>query len=351
MKSKIRKAAVLLLLAVIVSACNNPRTSIISLFTSEKVIDHHTVIELADDEFLGFVFSMSLANNSLIVRERDRSEFYSIIDIRDNTVRRFGTRGQGPNELIFPTCFSILNDSIATFSDVSLSALFEVNYTGDLLPRRILEFNRDYQIRSIIPVSATRYIALGNFEEGRYLLMDETGRKLSFHFNFPTPRAGTNLATPMLQFLAFQGSLIRRPSGYAFFFAGRTSEILEIIEVDKDDNLKKIFSFHGEMAHLVTSGDGRTSGSVGIRQNSKKRFVSASATDNYIYLLYSGKEIRDYLCNAVRSNRLLVLDWQGNPVTKLLLDIEVNQIAVSENDEYLFAYANDLGKLVRFELR
>jgi len=231
---------------------------------------------------------------------------------------------------------------------VQANALYYFKRENDFLPQKKLSFGQDRSVGiiSMVPVSTERYIAMGVFEEGRYLLLGQHGEKISFNFDFPAPTDGTRFTTPVQQFSAFRGILQGRPNRNAFFFAAMTSEIFEIMEVDKNDNLHKIFSFHGEMARFVLDGGG-----VATRRESKIVFSSAASTNNYIYLLYSNKAIGDNINNAFHSNQVLVFDWSGNPVTRLLLDIEVSQIAVSENDEYLFAYANELEKLVRFDLR
>ncbi len=50
--------------------------------------------------------------------------------------------------------------------------------------------------------------------------------------------------------------------------------------------------------------------------------------------------------------RVLVYDWEGNPVNMLELDQEINMLAVNEDDNYLIGYLDD-GKanLFRFDLK
>jgi hypothetical protein len=351
MNHKIKYIVSLFLMIVTVS-CGYERTNIKSSFKSEKEI-RHTVVELANGEFLSRVLHLDLAGDNLIVDDYNSETFFAIINTNDNTLyRRFGYLGQGPNELMkTPANTTVINDSIMTvFNSNQNSSLFHINYKGDFLPQKKIEFNKNDKVRVVIPVSSTRYISLGHFEEGRYLLLDENGEKLSFNFDYPSTDNNAELSTPMFKFLAFQGELIRKPRGGAFLFAGHDSEIFEIIEIDEDDNLKKVFSYHGEIAQFSPSGDGYTRGSVGKKPGSKIFLINATCSDNYIYLLYSNKVIANDPDNAYRSNNVLVFDWEGNPVTSLLLDIEVNRIAVDENDSYMYAYSDGTEQLVKFEL-
>ena len=337
---------------LLLPSCNNNirQGGIESLFKSERMLQH-TEIQLTNDEFLGLVLQLKLLDNDLIVHEHGRAYSFSIIDINSSTLySRFARFGQGPNEVL-PRLddLTVFDGNTITAFSVQANALYSFSRKNDFLPKRKIDFGQDRSIgiTNMIPISSDRYIAMGVFEEGRYLFLGENGEKISFNFDFPIPTDGTRFTSPIQQVVAFQGILQGRPNRNAFFFAAMTSEVFEIMEIDNDNNLRQVFSFHGEIARFVLEGNT----SVAFRRESNVFFVSATSTDNYIYLLYSNKMIGDNIHNAMQSSRVLVFDWQGNPITKLLLDIEVNAIAVSENDEYLFAYANELEKLVRFVLK
>lgn len=62
-------------------------------------------------------------------------------------------------------------------------------------------------------------------------------------------------------------------------------------------------------------------------------------TEEYIYTLYSGRERTDP--NQSTGNKVFVFDWEGNPIKQLNLDVEVSRIAVDQNNETLYAVAND----------
>lgn len=249
-----------------------------------------------------------------------------------------------------PGYLTMLNDSTMTLFSVNQKSLFEINIKKDLLPKRKIKFDEG-AIRNVIPISSKRYISLGSFEEGRYSLLNEKGEILSYHFDYPSSENGANLSTPLLKYLAFQGQLTRKPGGYFFYFAGRKSEIFEIIKLDDADNLSKVFAFIGEIAQFVPEGDGVNTASVAVKRESKMFFIDSYCTDKYIYLLYSKKVIGDNIYNAIKSNNVLVFDWDGKAVTKLVLDKEVNFIAIKNDNTCMFAYDKDNDQLLRFQLK
>jgi hypothetical protein len=48
---------------------------------------------------------------------------------------------------------------------------------------------------------------------------------------------------------------------------------------------------------------------------------------------------------------VLVFDWDGKAVTKLVLDKEVNFIAIKNDNTCMFAYDKDNDQLLRFQLK
>lgn len=218
------------------------------------------------------------------------------------------------------------------------------------MPNKIIDFDPNKKIINALPIAYKRYIALGGFEGGRYLLLDENGNSLSSFFKYPEFTNYKNI-TNLHKALAFQGHLMRRPDGKRFFFAGRESEIIEILEIDKTDNINKIFNFHGRIAEFNFDGDGINFTASTIKNKSKLFFIDANCTQNYIYLLYSNKVIKDNLSNALKSSKILVIDWNGKPINLFQLDIDVNYIAVDENDVILYAYNADEEQLVKFNIK
>jgi hypothetical protein len=73
-------------------------------------------------------------------------------------------------------------------------------------------------------------------------------------------------------------------------------------------------------------------------ENEKTRvaFVDGTATNKYIYLLYSGKNFSDE--NAYKGNYLFVYDWKMNPIKKIKLNKEVYQICISKDDKTIYSY-------------
>lgn len=313
---------------------------------------NHEVVTIKDNEIYSKIYKLLINKNHLIAYDYNGEYFFSLTDINsDDIIARFGKKGQGPNEiLMMPQTLTLIGD-ILYFYDLNQKSLFSINCSNgsNYIPQKIIDFDKNKKIMSVLPIADKKYVALGGFDNGRYLLLDENGHEISCYFDYPNFE-GDELFTNLHKALAFQGSIMRRPDGKRFFFAAQDSELFEIIEMNEIDKLNKVFSFQGEIAKFGKEGDGINTAGAPKKKESKMFFIDANCTQNYIYLLYSNKVIGNNLFNAFRSNKILVFDWNGKPVTSLHLDIEVSYIAIDENDKNLYAYDQENEHLVKFKL-
>lgn len=341
----------MILLVINTAACSVKKDSLADQFRITKEIQHERV-EVRNNESYSQIYRLLIEGENLIAYDYTGDFFFSKTDLRNQTIDfHFGRKGQGPNEvMMMPNGVTIFNNKLYFYS-INQSALFFIDYRqeSDCFPEKVMASNREDQIMEITPIDFDKFVALGGFKEGRYLLLDKDGGKISYNFDYPT-FDGDKDTSPMHKFMAFQGHLVSRPDGKSFFFAGSSSELFEIIEIRENDVMNKVFDFQGELAQFVLEGDGIKISSAAIKKESKMFFIDANCTQNYIYLLISDKIIGDDFYNAIRSNKILVFDWNGNPVTSLSLDIEVNSIAVDSSDKVLYAYDQGNEQLVKFNL-
>ena len=342
----------LLILCITISSCNNNEKShgFEMRFEKIKSLDYES-FDVKNDEFYSKIYKLLIYNNQIIAYDYNNEYFFSKTNIQNNTLNRFGKLGQGPNEIVMmPSTLTVFDNNFYFYSSTQ-NSLFSVNIEqgGSYIPEKVVDFDPAEKIISVIPVAYKNYIALGGFMNGRYLLLDQAGKSISSFYDYPEfdySREITNLHKA----LAFQGHLMRRPDGKRFFFAGRDSEIIEILEVKENNKIVKIFDFQGKIASFNFDGDGVNYTASSINKKSKIFFVDANCTQKYIYLLYATKVIGDNLSNALESSKVFVLDWNGNPMYSLHLNIDVSYIAIDENDEIIYAYNSKNEELVTFKI-
>ena len=217
-----------------------------NLFETRDNISYE-VFKIKNDSIFSKVFDILCSNDYLIAYDVDNNFLFSITDLKKGLmISKFGKIGQGPYEISgFPTSFSINGQGRVSFFDPNKNTLYVVNLSNPSIPTlQKSEFIKDSEemIMTLSPLSSNLLIATGTFTNGRYLLMDTIGRKISYNFDYPKFLNDTKF-TNAHKAMAFQGKLIVRPDGKSFFFACEDSEVFEIIKIKENDEFGFVVLF------------------------------------------------------------------------------------------------------------
>jgi len=344
-----------LIMLFFVVACKENKQGLIGLFDSQKKLIHEKIQLANDKDYLSRVGGIFLDGNSLVINNDDEKTYMTIFNIKSKMfTNSFIKHGNGPKEMFSPPqSTQILAGNKLSYLDAQSQTLYQADYSQPdnvQIAQKLNLIKGANFTMGLIPMAYDYYIGIGFFEAGRYAVIDKKGKNVSYNFDYPKDdsQPGTNAQKAM----AFQGGLIANPNRTKFFFYGMTSEILEIMQLEKNGSLTKIKDIHYDLAKYKPLGDGKNSVSSAIKKESKVAFISASATKKYIYLLYSGRTIESSFDLAFKSNTILVFDWEGRSVIKYNLDVDVNYIAVSEDDKVIYAIANTATdtNIIKFDL-
>ena len=335
---------------LILSSCTTSRDSESFFNDFPKEID-------LKGEYLGFsaklnqAFDIELANNQLIVSDPDEFHFKIFNLDNSNSLRRFGKIGEGPCEIIFPTTIQKIGTESNTIglygrknwkyqevdikvdSDIAIDSCF--NQTSK-------SFNFNYQ--KLLKIGDSTFFGIGIFDLKFALAKVNSNEVEVLDIPYPFTDGNAQLGNiPMSQ----QGDLILKPSGDKILCTTKYAPYFEILNINGDTEIKSSYVFEG-WAPETKPNDDEKSISANLNQENKFGFISSSVTNNYIYLLFSGK---DFSVDPYLSEIVLVYDWEGNKIKRLNLDHEVEFITVSSDDDFLISYHDD-GKpnLTRYEL-
>lgn len=152
-----------------------------------------------------------------------------------------------------------------------------------------------------------------------------------------------------LKGMAYQGVLQNNISNDRFVYAVNSAEIVYFYKID---SLKVIpvckYEFTYPDYKPVQGGNTR---SAPVSSTNIKTFIDVTATDDCVYMLYSGKNFKEDGMRVFESNVLYVFDWNGKPLKKYLLDAPVTRLCVNKEGDAIYAFANiPETTLVKFEL-
>lgn len=291
-------------------------------------------------------------NEGFIIKDNFKGE--SLVDkiyyLKDSVVPIART-GQGPNEFPFLQIAQQEPDGSILAIDVQSYKIHNLSLSGKILSSTKIE-NTPF---NVIHIDSFFVASLFNYKyenkgNERYTLLNRQGDIIRTFGNFPDD--GIELANSLKMF-AYQGTMVGSQQIRRMAFASRSGAILDIYEIGKD-SIRPVALRHDIYAKYK---DINIPGGFGTQHEKDETFgyLDMKATDNFIFTLYSGKQIKSKTEGGFeevsRSRHILVYDWDGNPVCQLETDINLMNICVSKDNKHLigFSYEKDYG-LCQFDL-
>lgn len=281
---------------------------------------------------LSFMFNMSFFDSQILVNEfPDREYTYKLINLRDHSVRPFGKKGEGPNELLsdgFSFSFDHENASLYLSDNIHYYVFnIEDVKNGVQEPNDRFTINQQDERFMGSTVHANGYI-VGSMYHKRFGVYNIENKKF---FNKEEYEGGPSMA------LANQAFYINHPTKKkAVYCMSKVPEfgIIEILEPD----IEIIKYSWGETKLGVENGDG----TMAVMENDevKFEFMSAAVSEDFIFILYSGEmpadRTREARVKAALTNTIYVLDWNGKPIKRYQTDRYLRSIAIDGNTNTLY---------------
>jgi hypothetical protein len=281
---------------------------------------------------LSYMFNMTFFDSLILVNEfPDRDYTYKLIDLRDQSVRSFGKKGEGPNELLSDAFyFSVdrpnnrlfLTDNVHYY----IYDVFDLKNGSDEPKEKFTIDQRDKRFMGST-VHVNGYI-VGSMLHKRFCAYQISNQKL---IEGEAYKGGPSMA------LANQSFYMNHPTKNMAVYGMSKVPEFGILTIKKDTIEVNKFSW-GETS-LEVSHTKETMAVVG-NEELRYEYTSVAVTEEFIYFLYSGKKIdrssRKSMMNSGLSNEVYVLDWEGKPIRKYKLDQPTRSIAVDSKDKILY---------------
>lgn len=327
----------MLLFICILGACKDERKHLVlDLFSeSEHLFQRKSNIQ---EDSLATIEGLVCDKENLVVYDLHSGDSYTLFDKNTGEyITRFGTIGQGPGEIpsgcygyLLKKNFSVFDDQMRIVMKYNLDSLR--NNNEKVYPMRLAKYKMpNVQISRLIAIDDSTFFCAGTYKSKyQYILFDKNSKILAYGIEvYNAADSAFNMYT---RYLANQGDLVLRPGKNMFAYSVNFSSNLDIIEiVNGKIELKKSLRLGDPIYKSMSNGIYQ---SVDLTEDSQVGYINLSATDRYIYALYSDKKIYE---NGRKSNTILVFDWEGNAVKKYSLDVDAYYIAIDEVDQTIFA--------------
>jgi hypothetical protein len=310
---------------------------------------------LAVGDDINRAFELLIVGELLIVSDPNDRYHFTIIDLNEEKkVGEFGKIGDGPCELSFPAGLQLIgnnskivgvnNRNKFSYQEFDLSSVLFENNKLDTCINATSKLNYNYQ--KFIKVKNDLFVGTGLFEN-RFAVSRTGETEPILYFGEYPFRQDLAAFDHNILAMAYQGEILMRPSGKKFVSTSRTTFNFDIVKIGQNGSLE--LEIENRFWAPSFSGSSGSFIQATMDSNNKYGCLSTSVSDDFIYILFSGKTMKE---NAMYSKTVLVYDWEGNPIKVLELDQELNLISVSQNDDYLVGYADDgQANLYRYKLK
>ncbi|MDD6209784.1 MAG: BF3164 family lipoprotein [Bacteroidales bacterium] len=290
-------------------------------------------------------------DNSITVGYRNSNTNISIVDIENNRRRDIIPRGAGPGEAAYVNGPTAVDNNIIAAIDINTGNLFKCNIKQALKDSAYQPqiHKLPENARSLImAVSDTFMIATGLYKEGKYMYYSFPDDTYNFFLDY-APFPGYDDMSLETQNILFRNNMLEiRPDKKAFACVNINCGMLDICNIDgkKIEEVKNICYYYPKV-HI---DEGKTA-SVAYARDNDMGFEDVEVTNDYIYVLFSGRKYSEEGADAFTCHNLLVFDWTGNPVKAYELDIPLTYISYDEKERAIYGIGyNPEAVLVKYNL-
>jgi hypothetical protein len=273
--------------------------------------------------------------------------FYCQDVLRPDSFFRFGAKGPGPEEYIFPYTIQFIDNSTIGIYDLMQKKYSTVSFKASPKAVKKKQVSVDRMSFRILQTCYNQYIGIGAYPDGMFSLFDSLGTHLKSFFEYPCKDGEEGKIRNELRAMAYQGKTVSNLSRTKFAYAASSADIIHFYDIQEND-IRPIRKIENRFAKYVPQEENGGFGAAYLPDN-LFGYVDVYATDNYVYGLYSGRVYTRG--EAVGGTLLRIFDWTGHAVREVNIDIPCTYICVSSDDEIMLAIAEmPEPTLIRFDL-
>ena len=339
------------LLLLFLGSCSSAgKRNPLNLFRDSQNLYHET---LPSNEYvLGITGQIVDMGNFLAILSQNKGHALAIYDkARKTYLHPIAPIGQGPDEFSRIINLQCADSTRLYVHDSNRKEFVDYQITTDedsLKSKKEVLFSwKPASFRAI--KIANYFIRLCVTEEGMFALSNSKGIELGLFEKYPPPGENDTEYPAYIRSTSYQGYLAVHPKDSLFAFVPISAPIVQVFRVS-ENKIRKYSESFLDYAHPTIKKDDR-GGLRSAHGDNPLIYLSVVGTRDYIYVLYSGRTLKEYKGNAFYGRDVLVFDWNCNPVKRYVLDVDVSCIEVSPDNTTLWAAAeNPDPELVKFQM-
>lgn len=320
--------------------CNSVSTKDPILADFTKTIHLTMEKSLIQNSDIGEIVDMLVIDSFLISDEIFSKKIFKLYDIQTGKLlSNFIDKGRGPNEMLFPHILNYYNqDCFTTFDNnnkeliyFSLCEFRNQNYRFHKKEKIEFTTTKSFATKSYLLNDST-LLCTGILEKGQYILYNLKSKNTKLLLDYPYDEKHKGESNE-IKGTAFQGEISVKPDRKKF--ANATGGIFEICELQGAD-IRRIFRkiYYFPEYKIIQNH-------AAFYSTQPYAFHSITSTDSYIFLIYSGRSMKEFGEEYYAGNNLLVFDWEGNPVVNFILDRYLKNFTLDVRYMKIFGYCTN----------
>lgn len=298
------------------------------------------------DSELHTPYFLSVTDKSLIISNTQGDTIINVYDIQTSTkTNQFLLRGEGPNELLHLMGIQYSSvDSCIYLSDPFRKLMYKVEKYEDTNPviKKIFQYASVDNEPNIIGdwcryMSNGKIICAGITPAGMLTYLNPNFTMIKHFEKFPDKSLVNENLSDIANIMLYQSCSSVSPNGNHLAVAYYGADIIGVASTVNKDSVSVHFNKKAYPNDIYVAQYSSQSSQAAYTGKSMSYYVGITSSDKYFYVLYKGKRNRDCEQGLSRAAHVKCFDWDLNLISEFNLDQDALQIAVSPDDQYIYA--------------
>lgn len=272
-----------------------------------------------------------VSNGKLLIRNLISEKLLTEYDLeRNEKIKDLLEIGEGPVEFSKIISFRSLDDNRISIYEKDKFRYNIVELSNDKVPNIQRHSKLDTEISNLVG-NEEYYIASGYFRK-RFMMTKLNGASIIFFGDYPDIKHEIKEES---KGLFFQGYGTLNKNKGAFVFATNSIPVIDFYKfTDKEPELIKRVEYPYDL-HFEDISNG---GLVSVRYTDKHKFGfrSITSSDNFVFILYSGKSKLTDGNEFSSGNEIHIYTFEGIPLAKMIFDLPLNVIRLDSEMNVLY---------------
>ena len=335
-------------MAIITIAVSNFLLTSCSDKASQPAIRTLSSVKLLSDESLGTPYHICVTDKYLILGNMKSDTILEVYTLNERKkINQFLLHGEGPGEMLLLSSIQYSKAGRCFYlSDVLKNLIYEVS-ESDIEKahpniKEIFRFQPEKLPKNAMIggwqkfLSNGKMLASGAAPEGMLAYFNQQMTEFSYYEPYPDKEKVNSELTDRANIQLYASCSAVSPDAEKLAVACYGADVIGFARLDGNGLKTKFVKAQYPNDIYVEHFDSENV-QAAFTKESLRHYAWVTASDKKVYALYSGKKERDCARGLMRGNEVRCYDWDGNLLEKMKLDCEVLQIAISPDNQYLFA--------------